>query len=108
MESHPSDGKNVNFLSLVNEFALFSHKGPLNKLLLLNGTFVTSRVLFLFLFLFLSSSNLPLVANSLPTDGRGELIGELFGERHFTTSLLASFQKNYLLLILQLPTLFFS
>jgi hypothetical protein len=30
--SCPSDGNNVNFLSLVGELALFSHKGPLNKL----------------------------------------------------------------------------
>lgn len=29
---HPSDGENVNLLSSVGELALFSHKGPLNKI----------------------------------------------------------------------------
>lgn len=43
---NPSDKKNVNLLSLVGELALFSHKGLLNKLVLLNGTSVTSKVPF--------------------------------------------------------------
>lgn len=62
VEFHPSDRKNVNLLSLVGELALFSHKGPLNKLLLLNGTSVASKVVCFVSFLFLSS-NPPLVVN---------------------------------------------
>lgn len=47
-ESHLLDEKNVNLLNLVGELALFSHRGPLNKLCssALNGTSVARKVLF--------------------------------------------------------------
>lgn len=86
MESHPSDGKNVNFL-FGRWIALFSHKGPLNKLLLQNGTSVPCRVLFfLFSYHLLTFHWWPIFY---------PLVGEessFFG-RHFTASLLTSFQK---------------
>lgn len=98
-EFHPSDGNNVNLLSLVGELALFSHKVPLNKLLLLNGTTVTSKVLFFFFFrfLFLSSSNPPFVGNFLPTEGKKEFI---CWETLYSIS-INQYSKNCMLLLLQ-------
>lgn len=80
-ESHLLDEKNVNLLNLVGELALFSHRGPLNKLCssALNGTSVARKVLFFFLL----SSNLPILGNFLPTGQKGELIIC----EHFTMSL---------------------
>lgn len=101
-EFHPSDGNNVNLLSLVGELALFSHKVPLNKLLLLNGTTVTSKVLFFFF----SFSYHPLTLHSwaifFPLKGKKSS----FVGRHFTASLLTSIQKIACCYSYNLSTLF--